>query len=74
MLPNIVGFFHEKEQKDQGRTRKDGWPVEHPLPPLIFGDEPTNYGGKVVTAGQEKGVQAHICSSLMSKILGERRQ
>lgn len=69
MLANIVGLFHAEEQKDQSHTGEDTGPVKYPTPTLVFGNEPTDDGGEVVAAREEKAIESHISSSLMSKVL-----
>jgi hypothetical protein len=70
LFADVIRFFHEKEEKDHREGDKDTRPVEDPAPALIFGDETANHGREVVAACQEEGIQAHVCTSFVCKVLG----
>lgn len=69
MFANVIRFLHEKEEKDHLEGDKNAGPVEDPAPALVLGDEAANHGGEVIATRQEEGVQAHVCTSLVCKIL-----
>jgi hypothetical protein len=45
--------------------------IEYPSPSLIVIDETTDYGCEIVASRQHKGIEGHVGSSLMRKILRE---
>lgn len=66
---NVIGIFKEEEQEEKREAKENGRPVEHPLPPLSVGNESGHNWRKIIAASKGECVDAHVESSLMSKVL-----
>lgn len=67
-VADVVGLFHEEEEKQRAGTAEDGDDVKRPAVVEAVVDEAADDGRKVVGSGEQEAVPAEVFAALVGKV------